>query len=531
MRISGIELVKFRRFASLVIKDIPQTARLVVLAGPNGSGKTSLFDALLVIHRKLIGFGDSGDLKYYNRSDSTYAVPSQGVVVKTHGDQLTQPGALYVRSAHRHVPEFSSTSLSQKPAILENMQLNKLIDSDRTVADNYAHIASKAVQGIFTKEANATTIGAFRQNIIGPIHEPLNRLFPDLNFVGIGNPLEKGTFQFEKGSTEKFDYQNLSGGEKAAFDLILDLVVKRESYADAVYCIDEPETHMNTRIHGALLQELLDLLPGQSQIWIASHSIGMMRKAMELYDTDPGSVVFLDFSGHNFDEATIITPQKPTHAFWQSILRIALDDLATLVAPRQVVLCEGSPVRPVPGKNVEHDARVYSTIFADEMPDVTFISAGSAKQVSGDFLALAAALPRVAAGMTVRRLIDLDDHAPNDVVLHERNGLTLLSRRNLESYLFDDEILRSLCESVGKTEAVAAVLEAKQQAISESIMRGNPSDDIKSASAKIYTETKRILGLTQSGNDHLAFARNMLAPLVTSGTEVYALLKRDIFDK
>src|SRR5690606_21326092 len=102
-------------------------------------------------------------------------------------------------------------------------------------------------------------------------------------------------------------------------DLILDFVVKRRSYSDAIYCIDEPETHMNTKLQGALLGELMGLLPGSSQLWVASHSIGMMRKARELYDADPNSVVFLDFGGKDFDQSVVITPSKPTRAFWESV--------------------------------------------------------------------------------------------------------------------------------------------------------------------------------------------------------------------
>ena len=529
MRISRIELTEFRRFASLQIDDLPSTAKLVVLAGPNGSGKSSVFDALLIKYRTGSGLGWSGDRLYYNRSDGTNSEPGGRVVIETHGDQPLARGAVYVRSAYRHDPEFATSSLSRQGEILTSLQLNKLIDTDATVALNYGRLASQAMEDVFVNEAASTTMGFYRDKLIGAIREPMKRLFPDLTFIGVGNPLDQGSFHFDKGSSKNFDYRNLSGGEKAAFDLILDYVVKRTSYADAIYCIDEPETHMNTRVQGALLQELVGLLPGESQLWIASHSIGMMRKARELYDATPGSVAFLDFGGRDFDKPTTIVPSRPTRVFWESVLHVALDDLARLVAPREVVICEGNPLQPVSGKNVEHDARVYSIIFGNELPDVSFISAGSSSQVSGDFLALATSLPKVAVGMKVRRLVDLDDHAPDDVSAYEGKGVTVLSRRNLESYIFDDEVLTSLCNSVGKPESVSLVLAAKQKAIQESVVRGNPSDDLKSAAGQIYVQTKKILGLTQVGNDSASFARNLLAPLVTPDTHVYVQLKSDIF--
>ena len=46
MKIRSIELQNFRRFTSLSITGLPETAKLVVLIGPNGCGKSSLLDAL-----------------------------------------------------------------------------------------------------------------------------------------------------------------------------------------------------------------------------------------------------------------------------------------------------------------------------------------------------------------------------------------------------------------------------------------------------------------------------------------------------
>jgi len=45
MRIKEISLKNFKRFADLTIKDIPESAKLVLLIGANGSGKSSIFDA------------------------------------------------------------------------------------------------------------------------------------------------------------------------------------------------------------------------------------------------------------------------------------------------------------------------------------------------------------------------------------------------------------------------------------------------------------------------------------------------------
>ena len=45
MKIQSIHLQNFKRFTDLKIQNIPAIAKLVVLLGPNGCGKSSLFDA------------------------------------------------------------------------------------------------------------------------------------------------------------------------------------------------------------------------------------------------------------------------------------------------------------------------------------------------------------------------------------------------------------------------------------------------------------------------------------------------------
>jgi len=128
------------------------------------------------------------------------------------------------------------------------------------------------------------------------------------------------------------------------------------------------------------------------------------------------------------------------------------------------------------------------------------------------------------------KFVDRDDKSDQEVQEFIEKGIKTSKRRHIESYLFDDEIITKLCNMEGKSELIQDCLDAKNQAVNESVDRDNPVDDIKSASGKIFTELKRILSLTQCGNNKCAFVRDTLAPLFTDDTNVYRELEKEIFE-
>jgi hypothetical protein len=240
-------------------------------------------------------------------------------------------------------------------------------------------------------------------------------------------------------------------------------------------------------------------------------------------------VTFLDFGDRDFDSATVIEPTLPTRAFWENALAVAIDDLSNLVAPKEVVVCEGNLASPIARKNSALDATCYDTIFAAERPDTKFLSAGSSTDVAADRLGFVAGISALASGITVRRLIDRDDHGASDIAAFNGQGVQVLSRRHLESYLFDDEVLTQLCIDRGSPAIASDLLAAKATAMAKSAGRGNAVDDVKSANGEIYVAAKGLLSLAAVGNDARAFMRQTLAPLLKPGMTTYALLKKDIF--
>ena len=529
MRFKSAVIKDFKRFTHLTVKGIPETARLIVLAGPNGSGKSSFFDALSSWHRlptRGQGWNDDYHLKFHSQKALQW--DQQQLKVTFHhpepNDSHEKKKLIYTRSAFRNDPEFQTRQFQRSPDPLDESRVNRMIDNDVAVSRNYQRLVGQLFD-IFDVEPMMTT--DFTESLINPVRDPVSRLFPELALNSLANPMEDGTFRFTKGASEGFHYKNLSGGEKAAFDLILDLVIARRAYDNTLFCIDEPEAHMNARVQAKLLSVFYDLIPENCQLMLATHSIGMMRQARDIETKNPGSVAFLDFGGRDFDEPVAIEPTVPDRAFWNTTYEVALGDLAALVAPERVVICEGEPRNRNAGQNYSHDARCYERIFNGEFPETQFIPGGNADEVADDKRGIAYALGVLTRGTEVLKLIDRDSQSPEEVAELSNEGVRVLSRRNLESYLFDDEVLRALALSVGEADKVEGLIAERKRILDG--RTGDATDDLKPAGGEIYNVCKSILSLANPGNTTKTFMRDTLAPLIKPGTAMYDELRSDIF--
>ena len=255
--------------------------------------------------------------------------------------------------------------------------------------------------------------------------------------------------------------------------------------------------------------------------------MGMLRKAKELEAKNPNSVVFLDFSDRDFDSTVVMTPSTVDSTLWRKFLDLSFGDLANLIAPETVIFCEGGIEK---GKRQNFDATIYRVIFANSHPFAEFVSIGSCSDVENPDNTSMRIVNALLSHSHKIKLVDRDDKSDKEVEDCNAKGIKVLSRRHLECYLFDDEIIRKLCVEKGNMELIDDCLQAKQEAINNSISRGNSADDIKSASGEIMNALKKKLGLSRCGNDTVSFLRDTMAPLITSETTVFKELEKTIFE-
>lgn len=540
MKLSTAHIRDFKRFTDLTITGIPAEARLVVLVGPNGAGKTSLFEAFnywMTTARQHYSFDPLYHLKAGAPPASDWNQMLQRIQLAFH-DFPTDPRtdtaqarkSFYFRSAYRHEPDFTVNTLNRADdVLLDSRRPPTLITGEARVSDNYQRIVSASIEALFDPAKQDTTAGEITQRIIGRVREGMLRVFDNLQLNGPGRPMQDGTFFFTKGASKNYHYKNLSGGEKAAFDLLLDFIIKSESFNNTIFCIDEPELHMHTKLQGLLLDELLRQLPSTCQLWMSTHSIGMTRRAMDLHRTKPSDVTFLDFGAHDFDQQTIMKPAVIDRRFWKEMFAVALDDLSDLLAPREIVFCEGRRELGSTKRTPTFDAAVYRSVFALRHPDTEFVPLGGTSEVDKDALLLTTVLSQMLPSIRTWKLYDRDDRSSAEIADCAKSGTKVLGRRDLESYLWDDEILVALAEKAGFPNEAQSLIFEKHRLLGELPAAGKPADDIKAIGGALYNFTKQRLHLTACGNNAVEFARATLAPLITTGTKVYAELEHVVF--
>jgi hypothetical protein len=415
------------------------------------------------------------------------------------------------------------------PEVLQDSDApERLVNLEQRVTRNYQRLVWNAVHGFFNPDNKNKLAGDLVDNLVGEIRSAIGNVFDDLGLVGIGEPTQEGTFFFDKRASHNYRYENLSGGEKAAFDLLLDFVVKKQDFNNTVFCIDEPELHMHTKLQSKLLDELYRQLPDKCQLWIATHSIGMMRRAMELYQQTPDEVVFLDFGEYDFDTQVVMRPTQVNRQFWRNVFSVAVDELADLVAPSRIVFCEGKPREAdKPYKDKSFDSAVYTTIFQKQYPDTEFIPFGGVNDIDKYAPFVKNILLGLFSSIKVISLQDRDTHHEQELEEKRKAGIRILNRLELENYLWDDEILSKLCEAKGCVHLIPEILQAKQDLIAE--LPVNKQDDIKSMAGRLYNVLKEKLALEYAGSNNKEFSRLVLAPLITPDTKVYQDLEQVIF--
>ena len=246
----------------------------------------------------------------------------------------------------------------------------------------------------------------------------------------------------------------LSSGEKEVVDILLDIFLKKESYNDSIYIIDEPELHINTGIQRKLLREIVEMIPDTCQLWIATHSIGFINSLKQDYGENSDIIWF---EGKFGSEEVKLAPIKKNRENWKKIFHTALEDLIDLLATKMFIYCEGKKDADASGIEAGIDAQAYNQIFSESEPDALFISSGGQTEPDKNSAVALKILNKAFKDVELRLLKDRDinrDGTPtsqlqrDEFIAADPAINRMLERKEVENYLFDFEIISKQYPSV-----------------------------------------------------------------------------------
>lgn len=537
MFIKKIQMIGYKRFFDLTIELGEDPKRIIALVGPNGCGKSSVFDAMLYLNKigvQSIGaVSESKDYHYHSlHQDPGYSYVNGNIKIDfTTGDfekvlqELKKIGKgntiFSFRSSFRYN---SSLKLKQTTAIDDILKNNYGASNasalDQRIVEDYKRLLAKYNSYL---NKNDVSPSVARKHIIGELNESLKKCL-DLEISSIGSiEDDKGTLYFKKNDSDiEFDYNVLSAGEKEVVDILLDLYLRKESYNNSIYIIDEPELHLNTSIQKALLIEINKMVPDNCQIWIATHSIGFIR-AMQDELKEVSQIIEFKKENKWASQKYILQPSNLSRNDWKNIFSVSLDDFSKLICPKTIIYCEGKDKPKVDGTELGLDAIVYNEIFSKAYPEVLFVSSGGNTELDQRSEIAFSILSKVISDLEILVLKDRDMASGRITNLKDREiylknnskNHRVLKRFELENYLYDIEVLKAYCLDNG--------LEFNTDKYNK-IVKDIENDNLKDQTGAI----KSCCNIVGSLNPEV-FKRN-LAPYVTSDTKVYKELEEVIFN-
>ena len=124
MRVKTVRLREFKRFDDLTIDLGPTPKKIIALVGPNGCGKSSIFDAF---EQQMQTFRSrspeepwfySKSLFYHDEHRNTQYRPDRSVNVTFDSGSLNRK-SFYIRTSYRFTPRLDVREMTAVPSILQ----------------------------------------------------------------------------------------------------------------------------------------------------------------------------------------------------------------------------------------------------------------------------------------------------------------------------------------------------------------------------------------------------------------------------
>lgn len=317
--VTAIQIHHVRHLRDIEIPLSRETRKHLVLTGKNGSGKTSVLNALSSFLTYIATAYETQEdcenfISYWKdqllQEVTTESARQQQLQNRRHLEHFQQKLAHWTDGA---TVNFTSLAAFQEKyqngelilayfgdtrkiavetsSLIEKVELQPIYDIDAQPSQKLVKylVGLKATQAFAQTEGNpqqAAEIGAWFQRF-----ESILRKIYDDPALKLQFDTKNFSFSIQATGREPFDFNTMSMGYAAVFDIIGDLIMRMESKGrydlEGIVLIDEIETHLHVELQKKILPILTELFP-QLQFILTTHSPFVLNSAQNsvVYDLE-----------------------------------------------------------------------------------------------------------------------------------------------------------------------------------------------------------------------------------------------------
>ncbi len=332
--LTSVDIVKVRHLQNITIPLSKEKRKHLILTGKNGSGKTSVLDSLAAFFGFLVGSNfysreeiqkninilssnlPSGtteeDRRQVQRNNKSIAVWEKEMRHWTDGTVTSCTSFTTLRDKYANgqfvLAYYKADRLSKVEisSTIENIQLKdkyELAEAPGKKLVKYM-VGLKATQA-FALQKGDQKRSAEIENWFARFEGVLKKIFDDPT-LRLDFDIDNFEFHILQENREPFDFNTMSSGYSAVFDIINDLMMRMESKKDyateGIVLIDEIETHLHLELQRVILPFLTELFPN-IQFIVTTHSPFVLNSIDNavIYDLETQKLVEDGLANYPYD--------------------------------------------------------------------------------------------------------------------------------------------------------------------------------------------------------------------------------------
>lgn len=415
----------------------------VVIAGPNGVGKTTLLTHIMNVFRQARPAGNSVTVELTSKEEIELArvrQPDANVLdTRNQGDVNALKAIIQRASKRRNFKSKvlyyeSNRNISQVGKLAfqfdfpdpyeENIGWDFTMqplhsrwqDTQDTIFKKIHQqnnqIANRARQ---LKNSGQDSMNLNFSDPLDQFREPFSSLLAPKSLSKINLANQQILYKTKDG--QELPIQTLSSGEKEVVSIVFDFILRKPS--DCIVFFDEPELHL----HPELLVRLVNTLRmagERNQFIFVTHSPEIVSASLD------DSVVLLTPPTEEGDNQAKIVDRDDETA---EALRWLGQSVGVVSLGKKIVLIEGD--------NASLDKHIYGALSRTRFPDLVMVPMGGRQTIEDVDNAIEKVISKTLWGIDFYMIVDRDVGKKLDT--SER--VQALSRYHLENYFLDPEIL------------------------------------------------------------------------------------------